>query len=41
MFETIVTKLTNAVRALATFIRTSPWFVPAAAILALFLVVVP
>lgn len=38
MFETIVTKLTNAVHALATAIRTSPLFTPAAAILALFLV---
>lgn len=37
MLETIVTKLTNAVRALTTF-HTSPWFIPAAAILALFLV---
>jgi hypothetical protein len=39
MFETIVSKLTNAVRALSTFVRTSPWFIPVAAILALFLVV--
>lgn len=38
MFETIVTKLTNAVRALATIIRTSPWFIPVVAILALILV---
>jgi len=41
MFETIFTKLTNAIRALGTFIRTSPWFVPVAAILALILVVAP
>jgi len=38
MFETIVTKLTNTVRALGAFMRTSPWFIPAVAILALFLV---
>lgn len=38
MLETIVTKLTNTVRTLDVFIRTSPWFVPSAAILALFLV---
>ncbi len=41
MFETIVTKLTNAVRTLGTFTRTSPWFIPVAAIVALFLVVAP
>lgn len=41
MFEAIVTKFTNAVRALGAFIRTSPWFIPVAAILALFLVVAP
>lgn len=40
MFETIVTKFTNA-RALGAFIRTSPWFIPVVAILALFLVVAP
>ncbi len=39
MFETIVNTLTAAVRALGAFIGTSPWFVPVAAILALFLVV--
>lgn len=39
MFETIVTKLSNAVHALATAIRTSPSFIPAAAILALTVVV--
>lgn len=38
MFETIVANLTNAVRAISTFTRRSPWFVPTAAILALFLV---
>jgi len=38
MFETVVTKLTNPIGALATFIRTSPWFIPTAGILALFLV---
>jgi hypothetical protein len=38
MFETVVSKLTNAVRALGAFIRTSPWFIPVAAIRALFLV---
>lgn len=37
MFETIVTKRTNAVRAFSTFVRTSPWFISVAAILALFL----
>jgi hypothetical protein len=41
MFETIVTKLTNTIRAACTFMRTSPWFIPAVAILALFLVVTP
>ncbi len=41
MFETIVTKLTSTVRAVGAVIRTSPWFVPPAAILALFLVVTP
>jgi hypothetical protein len=41
MFETIISKLTTAARALASFISTSPWFVPVAAILALFLVVAP
>lgn len=38
MFETIATKLKNAVRDLCTFVRTSPWFIPVAAILAVFLV---
>jgi hypothetical protein len=38
MFETIVAKVTNAVHALATAIRTSPSFTAAAAVLELFLV---
>lgn len=38
MFDIFITKLANAVRALGAFIRTSPWFIPVAAIVALFLV---
>ncbi len=38
MLETVITKLANAARALGAFVRTSPWFIPVAAIVAVFLV---